>query len=243
MINCRCIGSTQNETGTRKQKCHCNDWRNPVRVDVQCRRTGCGSGDRRTGFAERNDHDSGESDSRARAEIRRRHQRGSAGLEDLVAAEDRAAQGRAERPVDHDGRPGLRRQRHVRRRDSHTCARPHREIRFALHPVQLDRAVFAYARRADHRPQSPLCRQRRDHRTVDRLSRLRLDHRSRQREHRRNPERERLRDVVVRQEPQHAGVPVQRRGSVRPVAVRHGLRLLLRLHGRRDRSVGAVSVP
>ncbi len=31
--------------------------------------------------------------------------------------------------------------------------------------------------------------------------------------------------------PQHAGLPVQRRRPVRPVAHRHGLRVLLRLHG------------
>ena len=54
---------------------------------------------------------------------------------------------------------------------------------------------------------------------------------------------ERLRDVVVRQESQHARVPVQRVRSVRPVAVGHGLPVLLRLHGRRDRPVDAVSVP
>jgi hypothetical protein len=51
---------------------------------------------------------------------------------------------------------------------------------------------------------------------------------------------QRLCDVVVRQEPQHPGVPVQRCRPVRPVAVRHGLRLLLRLHGRRDRPVDAL---
>ena len=41
----------------------------------------------------------------------------------------------------------------------------------ALHAVQLDRALLADARRADHRPQPPLGRLRRDHRAVDRLSR------------------------------------------------------------------------
>ena len=37
--------------------------------------------------------------------------------------------------------------------------------------------------------------------------------------------------------------PVQRGRPVRPVAGRHGLRLFLRLHGRRDRPVDAVPVP
>ena len=45
------------------------------------------------------------------------------------------------------------------------------------------------------------------------------------------------RHLVVRQEPQHAGLPVQRGRPLRPMAVGHGLRLLLRLHGRRDRPV------
>ncbi len=54
---------------------------------------------------------------------------------------------------------------------------------------------------------------------------------------------QRLCHIVVRQEPQHAGLPVQRGRPVRPVAVGHGLRLLLRLHGRRDRPVDALPVP
>ena len=50
---------------------------------------------------------------------------------------------------------------------------------------------------------------RRDHRAVHRLSGLRLHHRPGQRHHRRDPEGERLRHVVVRQEPQHAQLSVQ----------------------------------
>ena len=37
--------------------------------------------------------------------------------------------------------------------------------------------------------------------------------------------------------------PIQRGRAVRPVARRHGLRVLLRLHGRRDRPVDAVPLP
>ncbi len=48
---------------------------------------------------------------------------------------------------------------------------------------------------------------------------------------------------MVRQEPQHAGLPVQRFRSLRPMAVGHGVPVLLRLHGRRDRPVAAVPVP
>ena len=52
-----------------------------------------------------------------------------------------------------------------------------------------------------------------------------------------------LRDLVVRQEPQHARLPVQRGGAVRPVAGRLGVPVLLRVHGRRDRPVDALPVP
>ncbi len=54
---------------------------------------------------------------------------------------------------------------------------------------------------------------------------------------------ERLRDFLVRQEPQHAGLRTQFVGTVRSMAERNGLRILLRLHGRRDRPVQAVAVP
>ncbi len=39
----------------------------------------------------------------------------------------------------------------------------------------------------------------------------------------RNPEGQRLRDIVVRQEPQHARLSVQRGWTVQPMARRHGL--------------------
>ena len=80
------------------------------------------------------------------------------GFEDLVAAAHRAAQGRAERAAHHDRRPGLWRQRHLRRRHPDAGARPHRQGGAALHAVQLHRAVLADAGGADHRPQPPLRR-------------------------------------------------------------------------------------
>jgi hypothetical protein len=63
------------------------------------------------------------------------------------------------------------------------------------------------------------------------------------RHHRADSLGQRLRDLLVRQEPQHTGVPVQRGRAVRPVADGHGLPVLLRLHGWRDRPVDAVPVP
>ena len=113
----------------------------------------------------------------------------------------------------------------------------------ALHAIQLDGALLADARRAHHRPQPPLGRLRRDLGIVDRLSGLRLHHRSGERDDRQDPRRQRLRHVLVRQESQHAGLPVQRFGALRPMAVGHGLPVLLRLHGRRDRPMAAVSLP
>ena len=164
-------------------------------------------------------------------------------FEALLAAADRAAQGRAQRPADHDRRRGLRRRRHVRRRHPDAGARPHRADGAALHAVPLHRALLADAGGADHRPQPSLRRLRRDHRAGHRLSGLRLHHRRGQRHHRQDPEAERLCHVVVRQEPQHAGLPVQQRRPVRPMAVRHGLRVFLRLHGRRHQPVAALSLP
>ena len=102
----------------------------------------------------------------ARAEIRRRDQGKRRGLEAVVAADHRAAQGCAQHPAHHDRRPGLWRQRHVRRRHPDAGAGPHREGGAALHAVQLHRAVLAHARGADHRPQPPLGGFRRDHRAV-----------------------------------------------------------------------------
>ncbi len=47
-----------------------------------------------------------------------------------------------------------------------------------------------------------------------------------------DPEGQRLRDLVVRQEPQHALLSGDRGRAVRPVAERHGLRIFLRLRRR-----------
>ena len=161
----------------------------------------------------------------------------------MVAADHRAAQGRAQRALDHDRRPGLRRARYLRRRDPDAGAGPDREQRAALHAVQLHRALLAHAGRAHHRPQPPLVGLRRDHRAVHGLPGLRLGHGPLRRDRRQDPQGQRLRHVVVRQEPQHAGLPVHACGPVRSMAVGDGLRILLRLHGRRDRPVDAVPVP
>ena len=161
----------------------------------------------------------------------------------MVAADCGAAQRRAQRPADHDRRCRVWRTEHVRRRHPDTVHGPHRECRAALQPHILHRAVLADARRDHHRAQPPFGRLRRDCRTGHRLPRLRQHHRRGQRNDRPHPARQRLCDELVRQGPQHSGVPSQPGRAVHPVADRHGLRLLLRLRRRRREPVGAEPLP
>ena len=105
---------------------------------------------------QRHHHDRRKPTPAAAAEVRRRDQGKRQGLDALVAAARRAAQGRAQRAAHHDRRPGLRGHRHIRRRHPDAGARPHRQCGPALHPIPLHRALLADARRADHRPQPPL---------------------------------------------------------------------------------------
>ncbi len=118
-------------------------------------------------------------------------------------------------------------------------ARPDRNERAALHEFPFDRAVLADARRADHRPQPSLGRLRRDRRAGDRLSRLRQRHHQGQGHDRPDPDGQRLPHRLVRQEPQHAGISGEPGRALRSMADRHGLRIFLRLHGRRHQPVGA----
>ena len=143
----------------------------------------------------------------------------------------------------HHRRRRLRRAEHLRRRHSDADDGSHRERRPALQPDVLHRALLADARRADHRAQPPLGRLRRDLGAVDRLPRLQQHHRQGQGHDRAHPARQRLRHVLVRQGPQHAGLRGQPGRAVRPVADRHGLRVLLRLCRRRRQSVAAEPVP
>ena len=115
--------------------------------------------------------------------------------------------------------------------------------RTALQSRVLDRAVLADARGADHRAQSSLGRLRRDLRAVDRLPGLQQHHRPGQGDDRAHPARQRLRHVLVRQGPQHAGLRGEPGRAVRPVADRHGLRIFLRLRRRRRQPVAAEPVP
>ena len=113
----------------------------------------------------------------------------------------------------------------------------------ALHEFSLHVALLADARGVDHRPQPSRGRLRRGGRSRDRVPGLRLGHQEGERHHRHDPEGERVRDLVVRQEPQHALLSGDPGRAVRPVAERDGLRIFLRLRRRRRQPVAAEPVP
>ena len=88
----------------------------------------------------------------------------------------------------------------------------------ALHAVPFHGAVLADARGPDHRTQPPRGRLWRRRRGGDRVPGLRLGHPEGVRHDRHDPEGERLRDLVVRQGPQHALLPGEPGRAVRPMA-------------------------
>ena len=94
-----------------------------------------------------------------------------------------------------------------------------------------------------HRPQPPRGRLRGGGRNRDGVPGLRLDHPEGDRHHRHHPEGERVRDLVVRQEPQHALLSGDPGRAVRSMAERHGLRIFLWLRRRRRQPVAAEPVP
>ncbi len=161
----------------------------------------------------------------------------------MVGAARRAAEWRAERAADHDRRRWLRRTVHLRRGDPDADARQAGAGGPALHQLPLHLALLADPGGADHRPQPPCRRLRRRRRDGDRLPRLRLGHPQGDRHDRHDPARQRLRDLLVRQEPQHALLPGEPGRAVRPMAHGHGLRVFLRLHRRRREPVAAEPLP
>ena len=68
----------------------------------------CPADYRHAGFAECHDHRGWQLSAESAGEIWRRDQPERQGFQAVLAAEHRAAQGRAERAADHDRRPGLR---------------------------------------------------------------------------------------------------------------------------------------
>ena len=90
----------------------------------------------------------------------------------VLAAQGRAAEGRAQCAADHDRRRGLWRLGHVRRRHPDADPGPDRQHGSALHAGPFDGTVLADAGGTDHRPQPSLGGLRCDLRAVDRLSRI-----------------------------------------------------------------------
>ena len=137
----------------------------------------------------------------------------------------------------------LRRAEHLRRRHPDAGPGPHRQERAALHQLPFHVAVLADAGGDHHRSQPSLGGLRGGRRNSDGVPGLRLDHPDGQGHHRHNPEGQRLRHLVVRQGPQHAVLQGEPGRAVRPMAHRHGLRVLLRLRRRRHQPVAAEPVP
>src|SRR4029450_8978417 len=79
----------------------------------------------------------------------------------------------------------------------------------------------------DHGPQPSLGGLRGRRRNCDGVSWLRLDHSDRQGHHRYHPEGDGLGNLVVRQGPQHALLPIEPGWTLRSMAERNGLRVLL----------------
>ncbi len=98
---------------------------------------------------------------------------------------------------------------HLRRADSDAELPAAGGQRAALQHVPHHGALLADPRRADHRTQPPLRRQRRHHRIGDGLPRLQLAGAEERRLRRRGAARERLQHLVVRQDAQRAGLDVE----------------------------------
>ncbi len=119
----------------------------------------------------------------------------------------------------------------------------HCEERAALHEFPLHVALLADACGDHHRPQPSRGRLWGGRRNCDGIPGLRLNHQEGYRHHRHDPEGAWVRDLVVRQESQHALLSGDPGRALRPVAERHGLRVLLWLRRRRRQPVAAEPVP
>src|SRR5690349_1348281 len=109
--------------------------------------------------------------------------------------------------------------------------------RSALQPLSHHRAVFADPGGAALGSQSPLRPHGRHHGNGDRVSRLRRFLAEGGRQHRRNPARQSLQHGGLWKVAQHTGPRAERGGPVRSLADRQGLRLLVRIPGRRGEPV------
>ncbi len=137
----------------------------------------------------------------------------------------------------------LWRAEHLWRRRPDPGTGSYREQRAALHEFPLHVAVLADACGDYHGTQPSLGGLRGGRRNRDGVPGLRLNHPDREGHHRHHPEGERVRDLVVRQGPQHALLPGDPGRAVRSMAERDGLRLFLWLCRRRRQPVATEPVP
>ena len=138
---------------------------------------------------------------------------------------------------------GFRVAERQRRAGAHADGRAAGEEGPVLQPVPHHCAVFADARGAADRTESPLRGHRRDPGNGDGIPGLLRHHPEKLRHVRGAAQAGRLHLLVVWQEPQRAGQPDQCRRPVRQLADQPGLRLLLRLHRRRDGPVLSIADP
>ena len=149
-----------------------------------------------------------------------------------------AAEGRPQRPHRAARRRRLCRVERVRRADSYADRRAAGEERPQVQSLSHDGAVLADAAGAVDRPQSPLGQHGRHLRDRDRGARLLVGAAEEQGAARHDPQAQWLLDGAVRQVPRSAGLGDEPDGPVRPVADRRRrVRVLLRLHRRRDQPV------
>ena len=119
------------------------------------------------GFAQRHDHHHRKTNSASAPGIRRGDQGEGFGVDALVGAARRAAEGRAQRIAHHDRRPGFRSAEHLRRRHPHACDGSHRGAWLALHQFSFHLALLTDAGGAHHRPQSSFGGLRSGRRNID----------------------------------------------------------------------------
>ena len=149
-----------------------------------------------------------------------------------------AARRRAERSRHPARRRRLRSFERIRWAVQHTDGRASRRTGSQVQPLPHDGAVRADPSRAPHRSQPSHGRDGRHHRARDVGSRLQLAAAEHVRTARADAGPERLLDSAVRQVPRGAGLADEPARSVRRVADgRRRLRVLLRLHRRRDEPV------
>ena len=146
---------------------------------------------------------------------------------------------RAQRARHPDRRRRLRRQQRLRRAVPDAQLREAGLGRLEVHAVAHHGAVLADAPGAAHRPQPSLGRHGQHHRDRDRGTRIHLGAAEHQGAAGVDPEAQRILDRAVRQVPRGAGLADQPGRAVHRVADgRRRVRVLLRLHRRREQPVG-----